>query len=589
MEDHNSGLVESEEISDSFICCVCLDLLYKPIVLSCGHVSCFWCVHQSMDIFRESHCPICRNPYAHFPNICHLLHRLLQKMYPLAYKKREWQTLEEEKKMGYFSPQFDDNACYNSANQGLYCNENSACEESCPNIKQLDSGYQVQHGGDFKQVTGTVQDTSCGDIKQLESRSQVQDQCLIIPEKDPDENCKTAGTRTANEMSIPKEQHKGNFKQITMEDVLCGDIKQLESRSQVQDQCLIIPEKDLDENCKTAGTGTANEMNIPKEQHKGNFKQIAMEDVLCGDIKQLESRSQVQDQCLIIPEKDPDENCKTAGTETANEMNIPKEQHKGNFKQITMEDVLCAGCKQLLFRPMVLNCGHVYCESCLVVETSDKMNRCQVCQSLHPKGLLNVCLELNQFLEQCFPKEYAFRRDSAQLKKINFKDPSMIPNSKEGSKKARNGQWWRDPHVNAHIGVGCDYCGMYPIIGERYRCKDCVEKIGFDLCSGCYNTTSKLPGRFNQQHTPDHKFEIMPISFQNLIPMAVYGSTHLVIGNFSAENSEDDSSPHSLSGDAHENAEFSLVAPAPTPAPAPAPTSSGSGEDNDRANSGSTA
>ncbi|KAF4370266.1 hypothetical protein G4B88_012950 [Cannabis sativa] len=446
MEDHNSGLVESEEISDSFICCVCL-LFSSEGFDTCGHVSCFWCVHQSMDIFRESHCPICRNPYAHFPNICHLLHRLLQKMYPLAYKKREWQTLEEEKKMGYFSPQFDDNACYNSANQGLYCIENSACEESCPNIKQLDSGYQVQHGGDFKQVTGTVQDTSC------------------------------------------------------------------------------------------------------------------------GDIKQLESRSQVQDQCLIIPEKDPDENCKTAGTETANEMNIPKEQHKGNFKQITMEDVLCAGCKQLLFRPMVLNCGH---------ETSDKMNRCQVCQSLHPKGLLNVCLELNQFLEQCFPKEYAFRRDSAQLKKINFKDPSMIPNSKEGSKKARNGQWWRDPH-------------MYPIIGERYRCKDCVEKIGFDLCSGCYNTTSKLPGRFNQQHTPDHKFEIMPVSFQNLIPMAVYGSTHLVIGNFSAENSEDDSSPHSLSGDAHENAEFSLVAPAPTPAPAPAPTSSGSGEDNDRANSGSTA
>uniref|UniRef100_A0A803PG74 RING-type domain-containing protein n=1 Tax=Cannabis sativa TaxID=3483 RepID=A0A803PG74_CANSA len=191
--------------------------------------------------------------------------------------------------MGYFSPQFDDNACYNSANQVRF-------------------RYQVQHGGDFKQVTGTVQDTSCGDIKQLESRSQVQDQCLIIPEKDPDEN-------------------------------------------------------------------------------------------------------------------------------SAFEMNIPKEQHKGNFKQITMEDVLCAGCKQLLFRPMVLNCGHVYCESCLVVETSDKMNRCQVCQSLHPKGLLNVCLELNQFLEQCFPKEYAFRRDSAQLKKINFKDPSMIPNSKEGSKK----------------------------------------------------------------------------------------------------------------------------------------------------------
>uniref|UniRef100_A0A2N9IU51 Uncharacterized protein n=1 Tax=Fagus sylvatica TaxID=28930 RepID=A0A2N9IU51_FAGSY len=40
--------VGSEEIPHSFICCVCWDLLYKPIVLSCGHISCFWCVHRSM-------------------------------------------------------------------------------------------------------------------------------------------------------------------------------------------------------------------------------------------------------------------------------------------------------------------------------------------------------------------------------------------------------------------------------------------------------------------------------------------------------------------------------------------------------------
>ncbi|XP_062078720.1 E3 ubiquitin-protein ligase PRT1 isoform X2 [Humulus lupulus] len=404
------------------------------------------------------------NPYTHFPTICQLLHRLLQKMYPLAYKKRELQTLEEEKKNGYFSPQLDGNACNTSTEQDLHCIENSACEESCPNIKQLDSRYQVRHDGDFKQFTGPVQDESCGDKKQLVSRFQVPDKCLIIPEKDPDENRKMAGT----------------------------------------------------------GTG--------------------------------------------------------------NEMNIPKEQHNGNFKQVTVEDVLCATCKQLLFRPMVLNCGHVHCESCLVVESCDKMITCQVCQSLHPKGFLNVCLELNQFLEQCFPREYAFRRDAAQLKKINFKDPSMIPNLKEGSKKAGNVQWWRDPRVyNAHFGVGCDYCGMYPIIGERYRCKDCLEKIGFDLCSGCYNTTSKLPGRFNQQHTPDHKFENIPAKPANTlrIPMAIYGSTHLVFGNYSPEISEDDSTPHSLSGDAHENAEFSSAAHAPA--------SSGSGEEDDRANSGSTA
>jgi hypothetical protein len=36
---------------------------------------------------------------------------------------------------------------------------------------------------------------------------------------------------------------------------------------------------------------------------------------------------------------------------------------------------------------------------------------------------------------------------------------------------------------------------------------DCQEQVGFDLCDLCYNTKSKLPGRFNQQHTPDHRFE----------------------------------------------------------------------------------
>ncbi|XP_028797223.1 LON peptidase N-terminal domain and RING finger protein C14F5.10c-like [Neltuma alba] len=47
-EDANLPDNEQEEFSKSFVCCVCLDLLYKPIVLPCGHISCFWCVHQSM-------------------------------------------------------------------------------------------------------------------------------------------------------------------------------------------------------------------------------------------------------------------------------------------------------------------------------------------------------------------------------------------------------------------------------------------------------------------------------------------------------------------------------------------------------------
>ncbi|KAF8006202.1 hypothetical protein BT93_K0490 [Corymbia citriodora subsp. variegata] len=109
MEDRSVAVedAEPEQISESFTCCICLELLYKPIVIACGHISCFWCVHQSMNGFREARCPLCRQPYLHFPSICLLLHFLLLKMYPDTYRRREMLTLEEEKRKEIFSPQFD--------------------------------------------------------------------------------------------------------------------------------------------------------------------------------------------------------------------------------------------------------------------------------------------------------------------------------------------------------------------------------------------------------------------------------------------------------------------------------------------------
>ena len=50
--------------------------------------------------------------------------------------------------------------------------------------------------------------------------------------------------------------------------------------------------------------------------------------------------------------------------------------------------------------------------------------------------------------------------------------------------------------------VGCDSCGLYPIKGHRYKCQDCPDKVGFDLCSKCYDRGLHITGRFNQQHTP---------------------------------------------------------------------------------------
>ena len=46
-------------------------------------------------------------------------------------------------------------------------------------------------------------------------------------------------------------------------------------------------------------------------------------------------------------------------------------------------------------------------------------------------------------------------------------------------------------------------------MGERYRCLDCPETIGFDLCAACCDLTPAegAVGRFNQHHTAEHTLE----------------------------------------------------------------------------------
>lgn len=372
MEDDGT---ESEQISDSFVCAVCLDLLYKPIVLACGHISCFWCVHGSMNVHHESHCPICRHAYQHFPAICQMLHFLLFKIYPVTYKRRENQILETEKKTLYFSP----------------------------------------------------------------------DLSSLVPSEKPDPVCEP-----------------GQSSAVSFHDSL---------------------------SVNTCSTG------------KGEA---------CANFSQMESSSYGRANSIEISA----ESVKMLSPAAVEENNLHHRRVNGTRRQVSVADVLCAACKQLLYRPVSLNCGHVYCEACIVIPANETL-RCQVCESPHPRGFPRVCLVLDHFLEEQFSSEYAQRRGTAQLKQIHNQkgNPTMgsIEASEQGSLPSfptdeNFFQWIVENGSNFHQ-VGCDSCGMMPIIGDRYRCKDCTEKIGFDLCGDCYNTRSKHPGRFNQKHTPEHKFE----------------------------------------------------------------------------------
>ncbi|KAJ7961512.1 E3 ubiquitin-protein ligase PRT1 [Quillaja saponaria] len=420
MEDKTLECDESEEVSESFVCCVCLDLLYKPIVLSCGHISCFWCVHKSMSGLRESHCPLCRNPYYHFPTVCQMLHFLLLKMYPVAYKSRENQVLEEEKRSGLFSPQFHTDACGSQAK--VENQESSSC------CTTMDLEYNS-----LREPFPTTKEEPPAHMEQLKSVMQCQQEGAIIFEH--------ASERKHGVMGIPS---------------------------------------------------------VEEENFRGN-------------------------------------------------------EHNGQGKEISVANLLCTACKQLLFRPVVLNCGHVFCDGC-IMKRADEMLRCQVCQSPYLRGFPKVCLELDNFLKDQFPEEYALRRDAVQLKTIKVKHEIPSTCSRDNGKQGEKLAWWSEHRSKIHINVGCDFCGMYPIIGDRYRCKDCVEKIGFDLCGDCYNTCSKLPGRFNQQHTPEHKFELVRSNIiRNIMLRLVTGHLDTTMSDEPSENSEVISLDSTLSDDGEEN------------------------------------
>lgn len=106
-----------------------------------------------------------------------------------------------------------------------------------------------------------------------------------------------------------------------------------------------------------------------------------------------------------------------------------------------------------------------------------------------------------------------------------------------------------------YINACMVYLQMYPIIGDRHKCKECVEGRNYDLCGECYATGSKLPGRFNQQHTPEHTFEIMrPNSIRNIMLRLLRGQLEdtSAAPNPSPDTTENQHS--SLSSDAQEAA-----------------------------------
>lgn len=83
--------------TDDLQCAICLELLHKPCVNTCGHAFCFWCFHHAMNGLSKSHCPLCRAEFKHFSAVCLPLHSYITATFPVPAAARDAQTKEQEK------------------------------------------------------------------------------------------------------------------------------------------------------------------------------------------------------------------------------------------------------------------------------------------------------------------------------------------------------------------------------------------------------------------------------------------------------------------------------------------------------------
>lgn len=212
-------------------------------------------------------------------------------------------------------------------------------------------------------------------------------------------------------------------------------------------------------------------------------------------------------------------------------------------------DFLCDSCGKLLLNPAVLSCGHVICSvPCLDSGTRGGPQHpipsavdgctCPVCGNLAAHRP-TVCSQLDELLRFSFPKESVHRGNEIERELVLLKQRQEAPEAPHAPEQstqiplaadeATHGpmptmaseterpvrsiipspadlQRWLNSDEYAHFGVGCDACGAYPIQGRRYRCQDCPEAVGFDLCGACYDrSVGNVIGRFNQRHTPNHR------------------------------------------------------------------------------------
>src|SRR3990167_1069815 len=197
------------------------------------------------------------------------------------------------------------------------------------------------------------------------------------------------------------------------------------------------------------------------------------------------------------------------------------------------EDLLqCCICLDLLWKPSVSNCGHWLCFWCCV-----NIHDCPLCRE-HFTLFPSCFKQLHNFLKLKYPTQYEERglgfeqKEKVFLRQEKFDMTRILP----PQTALQILLFQPNPSVMTWHPFGCDGCGIFPIVGDKfYRCTDCLEVVGYDLCANCYEVKEKIvSGLYEQKHDPKtHQF--MPIDKKFLTEVILQLPIHEIDGQYYAD------------------------------------------------------
>ncbi|MEW5301616.1 MAG: hypothetical protein WDW36_004465 [Sanguina aurantia] len=446
--------------------------MYKPTVNQCGHAMCFWCNHRSMNPYSPSACPLCRAPYTQFPKVCVPLHSFLVWAFPKQHALRDAENKASEAEQKVDSQRVPEHAsCSSRASPSVsnFLCDNPGCRRLLYQPCVLGCGHIVCHATCTPEALALPSaHPSSPDQPQLHPSSQPAHHPAGLSKPALRSSRAATASGSSHTETCPPDSESSSHPPPSA--ALARHTSAERSSQHGDAQAHTGPAAGTAQPAAAAASASA----------AAAAAAAAAETAGLSPVEDAAHPPSAASAVAALPMTHPDESppapslgcpacsCRVAGgggachkLHSALEALFP-EQVKLRAVQVQLE-VEAAG-----RRPAPHSCGGS-------------------AVGADPAG----------------PSAQSRRRPRSKIPEIDTLAAAGVD----------RGTLWRRTRellssqadsVYTWYQVGCDVCGAYPIKGRRYRCTECPESIGYDLCGCCRDACPDGRGRFNQNHRASH-------------------------------------------------------------------------------------